>query len=655
MPIAGVIASAHVESAGPVTLPAALLAYNFDQNGTSVLDQSGNGRDAVLLVGSTPTNLHSNGRLCLSASNQRLSYTPDAAALPSSASVTMKIATGAIAASENNLWTKMRVTNSSNFNLYIAGGTLAAVVRGTTVVGPSIIAPATGNIGPTLAANTTYQVALTYDGTITRMYLNGVETNTANTASGPLDMTGSDTTWSIGDAPLDTSVVPITQNFYVDDVRFFNVALTAAQVALAATTPVASMALFTEDWNTPDAANWDFFRWPHQRPFYPIVSKKGVFGVTGGSPRQAYADQYMTDFEMTVKMGWTVNVNGQYPEIAWRMFDGLASSSGTGYVIQVDGNGTRIDLLRVGAYSSIANVTDASLLAAGTRWFKIRVVGHNHKVKWWNDGSGEPGTWQIDVTDASPQVDTSGVPVTGGTIGFRTYGTNTITVDDLTVTDLGTPLGPDGSLRMLSHGKANIAGSSNVFNSDTDVSWCCWIRVTSYAGGVGSDIFSLFGGGSSYCSTAVLPSGELRQYMSTGDFATGYTVPLNTWVFVAMSRTMAAGTDLYYAPQGTPTLTKTHSASVGVVTGVPLYILSGIYGGGPYPMGAAFKIWKAALSQAELTTEMATYSAVRTTNLFASYPMRDGMDYRSENPVSGSLDLYYEQGGIVSGPKAPCT
>jgi hypothetical protein len=416
-------------------------------------------------------------------------------------------------------------------------------------------------------------------------------------------------------------------------------------------TPTAAPYRFAEDWNTADASNWDFLKWPHQRPFDSISGGVGMM-ATGGSPTQVYGDTYVEDFEMTVKMTWPSSIGGQYPEIAWRVADGMGNiGSITAYAIQINGSGNGIDIFKIGAYSSIGSASDASLFAAGTRWFKIRVVGNNHKVKWWLDGSAEPGTWNIDATDATPLTDSAGLPVVGGGIGFRYWGATQIWYDDLTVTDLNsTPLPIDGSLRMLSHGKVNMAGNANVFNVDTDLTWCCWFKTTSLV--VGCPVMSLFNGGSNYCITTLQSDGVLRQYMSTGDFNIGTTLSLNTWYFIALSRSITGGSDLYWAPQGTTTLSSVHSASVGVVTGQPLRLLSDEYGSSPYEMGAAFKVWKAALTQAQLEAEMATYSAVRTANLFASWPMRNGLSPYSENPVDNNLLLYYEAGGMVSGPVA---
>ena len=420
----------------------------------------------------------------------------------------------------------------------------------------------------------------------------------------------------------------------------------------------ASPYLFAEDWNTADDTHWDWAKWPVQRPWCTISGNRGM--VTGsGGPTVVASDKYVTDFEMLVKMTWD-GANPGYPEICWRLYDGLGGyAASAGYCIQIHPGGT-VNLLKIGAYATLGagtvSVVDAALSAAGTRWFKVRVVGTSHKVKWWNDGAGEPGTWQLDGTDTVPQVDTQGAPVVGGTIGFRNYGSPpNYYVDDLTVTDLASPPLPtqDGSMRMLSNAKViTMGGASSVFPSDTDLTWCGWVKYSAYSGNAW-DVWSTFSGGSTYCSTSVTPAGDLRQYMDTGDFTPGYNVPLNTWVFIAMSRSITGGTDVYWAPQGTSTLSTAHNASKGTVHGLKLRMLSGEYGSNPYSQGCAFKVWTAALTKTELEAEMATYAVQRTANLFLHYSMKNGLDYRPDNePLNDQKWLWYEAGGFVSGPVA---
>jgi len=78
-----------------------------------------------------------------------------------------------------------------------------------------------------LTLNTWVHVALSYDGTTVRLYRDGVEVNTFTN------------TGSIGAGTYNFLAVPSTANGQVDDVRIFNAALTAAEVASFMGDPVA--------------------------------------------------------------------------------------------------------------------------------------------------------------------------------------------------------------------------------------------------------------------------------------------------------------------------------------------------------------------------------------------------------------------------------
>jgi len=78
-----------------------------------------------------------------------------------------------------------------------------------------------------LTLNTWVHVALSYDGTTVRLYRDGVEVNTfANTGN-------------IGAGTYNFLAVPSTANGQVDDVRIFNAALTATEIAGFMGDPVA--------------------------------------------------------------------------------------------------------------------------------------------------------------------------------------------------------------------------------------------------------------------------------------------------------------------------------------------------------------------------------------------------------------------------------
>ena len=184
-----------------------------------------------MLAGTTPTDLHSSGEFAPTATGHRLSYdaASDAAARPVNASVVVKIRMPATVGA-GNIWARMRAGNSSTFNLFIdSGSTLWAVVRGVGGSGAAIL-----NAGG-LSANTSYTVALTYDGTTSKLYRDGTLTVSDPTTAGDLDWTGTNFKWQSYDHDDDPlAVAP----FFVDDLRFYGVALTAAQVASLVGVPV---------------------------------------------------------------------------------------------------------------------------------------------------------------------------------------------------------------------------------------------------------------------------------------------------------------------------------------------------------------------------------------------------------------------------------
>jgi hypothetical protein len=187
--------------------------------------------------------------------------------------------------------------------------------------------------------------------------------------------------------------------------------------------------LFTEDWTGTNGAAWNATRWPNQRPSGSFIdTNKGI--LKAGNPSQAYCSLTVTDFEALIKYEWQVTIGGQFPEIAWRLGTNISSGTGSnGYVMQITGTGGSTGIYKItsGTYTLVgSSVTDATLNAIGIRWFRVRVVGNHHQVRWWTDGGSEPGTWQLDATDST---------YTTGAFGIRAYqGADTLICDDLTIT-----------------------------------------------------------------------------------------------------------------------------------------------------------------------------------------------------------------------------
>ena len=132
------------------------------------------------------------------------------------------------------------VTNSmvGTYNSATAGGT--AIQIGTRVGsgfcdvwtwGGTVLVSSSGGTGiTTLANNTWYHVAYTFDGTTHRLYINGVQTNTATTAQ----LAGTITAIYVNGFP--SGATSETGTFSIDDLSYFNRTLSANEILTAYST-----------------------------------------------------------------------------------------------------------------------------------------------------------------------------------------------------------------------------------------------------------------------------------------------------------------------------------------------------------------------------------------------------------------------------------
>jgi hypothetical protein len=226
---------------GPVAsgynvLPAPVLAYNFTETGTTVIDRTGNGNNATMRNNTTATDLHSGGELLISATQHNLIYTPTVKPTSNASfACTVRIPAGSTTP-KGSIWSLMNASDTSGFNVDLRTDFRPEFVcRGAT--GVAILSP-----GYTaFAANTTYQICATYVSGFTRFYVNGVEVTAGQgvgspqtAATGNLNITGTD--WIMGFNALNPNV-PYGSPIAFDNVRFWHVTLTAAQVAYVAANP----------------------------------------------------------------------------------------------------------------------------------------------------------------------------------------------------------------------------------------------------------------------------------------------------------------------------------------------------------------------------------------------------------------------------------
>jgi hypothetical protein len=123
------------------------------------------------------------------------------------------------------VWSGTDSTTSTEFALWAQRGDFSTsnVLQGNVRVDGGLVA-----INHTaLTLNTWVHLALSFDGSTIRLYKDGIEVNAIANTGG---ITG---------GTFNFLVVPSTANGQVDDVRVFNVALTAAQVVSFMGDPVA--------------------------------------------------------------------------------------------------------------------------------------------------------------------------------------------------------------------------------------------------------------------------------------------------------------------------------------------------------------------------------------------------------------------------------
>ena len=217
-------------TSAPPSLPAAYAAYNFNENtGTTAADASGNGHPLALGIGGTWAVGHTGSGL----SN---TTTSDGAS-----SISLTVPTTAITFMA---WIKPLQFDAGQANLafgfFNGASTIAAIFsQRDDGFGTPNVAQANVRIGSTLlgangtalTVGTWTHITGTYDGSVVRIYQDGVLTGTSGTLVGTISSSGAFDVAGGGDG-LHSQVV-------VDDVRVFNVVLTQAEITTAMNTPVA--------------------------------------------------------------------------------------------------------------------------------------------------------------------------------------------------------------------------------------------------------------------------------------------------------------------------------------------------------------------------------------------------------------------------------
>ncbi len=200
-------------------------AYGFDEgSGTAVTDASGNGHTGTIANATWAAAGKYGKALQFNGTNAIVSI-PDAADLHLSTAMTLEAWVNPTTINAN--WRDVVYKGNDNYYLEASSQPNSRPVAGTIAGGGYGEAYGTAN----LATNTWSFITATYDGANVRLYVNG--TQVASTAR-----TG---TIASSSNPLTIGGDPIYGQYFaglIDEVRVYNVALTAAQIQGDQTTPI---------------------------------------------------------------------------------------------------------------------------------------------------------------------------------------------------------------------------------------------------------------------------------------------------------------------------------------------------------------------------------------------------------------------------------
>src|SRR5215475_6763157 len=220
------IGAVELASAPPSMAATGLVAaYGFDDgSGTTVTDASGNGNTGTI-TGATWVTAGKYGKALSFNGTNALVTIPNAAALQLSAGMTLEAWVNPSTVS--SAWRDVIYKGNDNYYLEATSKKSSKPDAGVIAGGSSADAFGTAK----LTANTWSYLTGTYDGSTLRLYVNG--TQVASTAHTGAIATSTN--------PLQIGGDSIQGQFFaglIDEVRVYNVALTAAQIQTDMTTPV---------------------------------------------------------------------------------------------------------------------------------------------------------------------------------------------------------------------------------------------------------------------------------------------------------------------------------------------------------------------------------------------------------------------------------
>lgn len=170
-------------------------------------------------------------------------------------------------------------------------------------------------------------------------------------------------------------------------------------------TPPGPSADYSADWSSAWDNNWQLVSYSQSGASGGSLSVSGGKGfVYPKAQAWSWALGMLTgrgalnDFEMLVGID---AVAGAQPWIAFGQQSATGSANPLGYVLLSKRSNSTATLYRiVGSTWSVIGTASASF-GSGAFWVRVRREGTDLKIRLWDDGDQEPGSWEIDITDAT--------------------------------------------------------------------------------------------------------------------------------------------------------------------------------------------------------------------------------------------------------------
>src|SRR5438445_3005298 len=337
----------------PATIPGRVATYAFNEGtGTTVTDASGNGHTGTLVNATWTTAGKYGNALSFNGTNARVDIN-DAASLHLTTAMTLEAWVNPSAVS--SAWRDL--VYKGNDNYYLMAATDYSSLPGGGIIAAGTYAETFGTT--ILATNTWTHLATTYDGATLQLYGNGVQvssvakTGTILTSINPLQLGGD-------------SIYGQYFQGVIDEVRVYNVALTAAQIQADMNTPI-----------TPDTQ--------------PPTAPTNLMATASGN---------------TITLNWTASTD---------------DVSVTGYFVERQDPGST-SFVQIGATTTATTYNDTGLAANSTYSYRVRTTdGAGNLSPYSNVASATtpatiPGlvaAYSFDAGTGSTVADTSGNGNTG--------------------------------------------------------------------------------------------------------------------------------------------------------------------------------------------------------------------------------------------------